>query len=99
MEVVDFEFSERFEKFANEFDIHFNRCCRQPSYKGSKLSFVVKTGKKENYALFQSLIQKADWHNLEFNRGYLAAIFDGEGEYDSYNNKTLRISNKRHCNM
>jgi UDP-glucose 4-epimerase len=94
LEVTDLDFHERFLLWSKEFEIDLNVRSKQPKYPGSKLVYVAQSGKKSTYLKYKKIIESSDFDNEDFCKGYMAALFDGEGEYDTFNNKGLRISNK-----
>lgn len=89
--VSDREFAERFDWFMSEFGVETTKQIRNFKYPGSKQAIVVQSCKKSSYEKIVSLMGEADWNNEDFCCGFLASIYDGEGEY---HNRTLRISNK-----
>lgn len=90
LRVTDIEFSDYFNKACLSNGIECNVSYYQPSYPGSKLVNSVITNKKSSFEFIDHLMKNMNFENKDFCKGYIAAIFDGEGELGEYQ---IRISN------
>lgn len=90
LSVTDKEFADYYFKACKTIGVDNNRSIFIPKYPGAKVANVVRTNKRKNFHTIYSAMENAEFSNRDFSKGYLAAIFDGEGEY---HNGLLRISN------
>lgn len=90
LSVTDIEFRDEVYKHLLGIGFKVSTAERQPKYKGSKRCYTVRDGYKEDYLRMIKFLKNKKWSDKEFCRGYIAGIFDAEGEYHG----SLRISNK-----
>ena len=91
--IIDIEGIERTEKYLKYFGIDVKRYITPMKRRNGNIeNFVsIRTNKKSNYYLIKKLISHKK--QKEFLRGYLAGIFDAEGNGSGVNRNIKRISN------
>lgn len=91
LRVTDKEFADYFDASCLHHGIACHRSKYQPEYPGSKLMYAVRTNKRSSYEFTTSLLSDQRFDNQDFCKGYIASIYDGEG--DTYDGYILRMSN------
>ncbi len=91
LEVTDKEFRDIFYDYLKDNLIGLNKKERQPKYPNSKKQYIARSLYKADFKYISKLVKSKKLKNNSWCRGYLAGMFDSEGEAGRYN---LRISNK-----
>lgn len=91
LEVSDKEFRDVVHSYFQEMGLNPILHERQFKYLGSKRTYITQSNHKKDYQKILKILKNKKLKNKDFCRGYLAGIFDSEGEFDRWN---LRISNK-----
>lgn len=91
LRVTDTEFADYFDEAFQCHGIACKRSEYQPTYPGAKRAYTVRTNKRSSCEFVTHLFEDISFENSDFCRGYLAAIYDREG--DAHRDKTLRLSN------
>jgi len=78
--VTDKDFSDYFTKCLKCFDLKPIRAERQPNYPNAKREYGVLICKKSDYEKVSAIIRNKDFGNEDFCKGWLAGIYDSEGE-------------------
>ena len=95
LEVIDKDFRDTCYSYLKQLGMMPNVGEREWSIPNRKKSYRVVCSKKADYDTMLKLLSTKDFKDKDFCRGYIAGMFDAEGEYDkSTTSGQLRISNK-----
>ena len=91
LSVTDKEFRDVFYDFLHNKMIGLNKSSMQPKYKNLKRKYTAKSHYKQDYNFIKELVNIKEFKNKEWCKGYLAGIFDSEGEWTG---QQIKLSNK-----
>jgi len=91
LEVTDKVFRDMFHQYCIQLGLSMRKRERQFKYPNCKKTYISLSCKKEDYDIMKNRVTYDFYKNKDYIKGWLAGIYDSEGEYDNWQ---LRISNK-----